>query len=142
MQANKEKIQQYQKEYRDSHKLSNAEYQKQYREKNKEKLAAYKKSPHVRYTNYQRNATNRNLSFELSEDEFSEMSKLPCVYCGEYSDIYNGEWFNGIDRIDSSLGYQKGNVVPCCATCNRMKLDTSVEDWINQMIKIINYYNK
>jgi hypothetical protein len=141
-QANKEKIQQYQKEYRDSHKVLNSEYQKQYREKNKEKLAEYKKSPHVRYTAYKRNANNRSLSFDLSEDEFIEMSKLPCVYCGEYSDTYNGEWFNGIDRIDSGLGYHKDNVVPCCSICNRMKLDLNIDDWINKMTKIINYYNK
>ena len=140
-QENQERIRKYQKEYRDSHKESNAEYQKQYREKNKDRLAEYKKSPHIRYTVYQRNAENRKLNFDLSEDEFIEMSKLPCTYCGEYSDTYNGEWFNGIDRIDSSLGYYKDNIGPCCAVCNRMKMDTDVNEWIGQMIKIINYYN-
>lgn len=136
-QSHKEKIQEYQKEYRETHKASNAEYQKQYREKNKERLAEYKKSPHVRYMVYQRNSENRNLSFDISEEEFIEISQLPCVYCGEYSDTYNGERFNGIDRIDSNIGYQKDNCVPCCATCNRMKMDDSITDWVNKMIQII-----
>lgn len=139
-QEHKEEKQQYQKEYRESHKEANAEYQRQYRIKNKDRLDKYKKSPHVRYTVYQRNAKNKNRNFDLSEDDFIEISKRPCVYCGEYSDTYNGEPFNGIDRIDSSLGYSIENCVPCCATCNRMKMDLDVNDWMGKMKQIINYY--
>lgn len=138
---NQDKVQVYQKEYRETHKISNAEYQKRYREKNKDKLTEYKKSPKIRYKIYKRNAEKRNLDFNLSENEFFEISTLPCAYCGGYSDTYNDEWFNGIDRIDSNFGYSKNNIVPCCAICNRMKMDLNVNDWINQMIKIINYYN-
>jgi hypothetical protein len=141
-QEHKEKIQQYQKEYRDSHKLSNAEYQKQYREKNKDKLDEYKKSPHVRYTVYKRNAKKKNRNLDLTEDEFIKMSKQPCVYCGGYSDTYNGDQFNGIDRFDSNLGYSLNNCVPCCATCNRMKMDLPVNDWINKMKQIIEYIGR
>ena len=138
-QENKEKIQQYQKEYREGHKLSNAEYQKQYRIKNKDKLDEYKKSPHVRYTVYQRNAKNKDRNFDLSEYDFIKMTSQPCIYCGGYSDTYNGEWFNGIDRIDSSLGYSYNNCVTCCATCNRMKMDLDVDDWIGKMKQILNF---
>lgn len=141
-QKNKEKIHQYQKEYRASHKASNSEYQKQYREKNKDKLTEYKKSPHSRYMVYKRNAKNRDLDFNLSEDEFIEISGQPCIYCGEYSDTYNSIPFNGIDRINSKAGYQKDNCVPCCSMCNKMKFDYDVEEWINKMIQIINYYYK
>ena len=139
-QDNKEKIQQYQKEYRETHKLSNAEYQKQYRTKNKDRLDEYKKAPHTRYKNYQRNAKQKNRNFDLSEDDFTEITKQSCIYCGEYSDTYNGELFNGIDRIDSNLGYSMDNCVPCCATCNRMKMDMNVNDWIGKMKKIIDHY--
>lgn len=140
-QEHKEQIQQYQKEYREEHKLSNAEYQKQYRIKNKDRLDEYKKSPHTRYKTYQRNAKTKDRNFDLSEDDFVEISKQPCIYCGEYSDTYNGEPFNGVDRVDSSLGYFIDNCVPCCATCNRMKLDLDINDWINKMKQIINHYS-
>lgn len=141
-QENKEKIQQYQQEYRDTHKSSNSEYQKQYRKKNKEKLDEYKKSPHIRYKSYQNNARNKDRIFELSEEDFMKITSQPCIYCGEYSDTYNGEQFNGIDRIDSNLGYSINNCAPCCATCNRMKMEIDVDDWINKMIQIINYFDK
>lgn len=141
-QKNKDKIQQYQKEYRDDHKLSNAEYQKQYRIKNKDKLNEYKKSPHVRYKVYQNNARHKGRNFNLSEEEFIEMTRQPCIYCGEYSDTYGGEVFNGIDRIDSNLGYSIDNCVPCCAICNRMKMDMDVNDWISKIKQIIGHYNE
>lgn len=140
-QEHKEQRQQYQKEYRESHKEANAEYQKQYRIKNKDKLDEYKKAPHIRYKVYQSNARVKDRDFNLTEDEFIEISKQPCVYCGEYSDTYNGEPFSGVDRVDSNLGYSIDNCVPCCATCNRMKLDLDVNDWIGKMKQIINHYN-
>lgn len=138
----KEKIQQYQQEYRDAHKLSNSEYQKQYRINNKERLDEYKKSPHIRYTVYQRNAKQKGRNFDLTENEFVEITSKPCIYCGEYSDTYNNELFNGIDRIDSNLGYSINNCAPCCATCNRMKMEMPVDEWISKMEQIISYFNK
>jgi len=45
--------------------------------------------------------------------------------------------YNGIDRIDSKLGYSADNVVSCCFFCNRAKMDRSFEDfmaWIAQLV--------
>lgn len=141
-QEHQEKIKQYQKEYRESHKMLNSEYQKQYRQKNKARLDEYKKSPHVRYKVYQNNARHKNRNFDLSEEDFVEMTKQPCIYCGGYSDTYSGEQFNGIDRIDSNIGYSINNCVTCCSTCNRMKMDLDVDEWISKMKQIINYYDQ
>lgn len=141
-QNNKEKIQQYQKNYREEHKLSNAEYQKQYREKNKERLKEYNKSPHTRYMHYKNSAKKRDHNFTLSEIDFIKITEQPCIYCGEYSDTYNGVPFNGVDRIDSNLGYSMNNCVPCCTTCNRMKLDLNVYNWMSKMKQIINYFDE
>jgi hypothetical protein len=47
-------------------------------------------------------------------------------------------YLNGIDRIDSKLGYVEGNVVSCCKICNSAKGDLTLaefENWINKMIK-------
>jgi 5-methylcytosine-specific restriction endonuclease McrA len=43
-----------------------------------------------------------------------------CFYCG------SGERLS-VDRLDSSIGYQDGNVVPACSQCNYMKCKLSVE---------------
>jgi hypothetical protein len=50
--------------------------------------------------------------------------------------------YNGIDRVDSSMGYVAGNVVPCCSTCNRMKLDHSYDDFIAHIKKIVAHYEQ
>ena len=47
---------------------------------------------------------------------------------------------NGIDRINSSLGYVDGNVVPCCGTCNKMKMAMDESDFKMQVLKIAKVY--
>lgn len=42
--------------------------------------------------------------------------RKPCVYCGDTRRV-------GADRIDSSKGHTKDNVVPCCVECNQVKGD-------------------
>lgn len=76
---------------------------------------------------------HRNLKNDLTYEEFLSIIFKPCVYCGvirsNYSrDITAGHLitdtvvtFNGIDRIDSTIGYTKDNCVPCCKTCNLAK---------------------
>lgn len=94
----------------------------------------------VRLKNYKRNAKNRKLDFILSKEEFQNISSQTCFYCGEFgSTSPTGERYNGIDRIDSSLGYTLDNIVPCCSTCNRMKMDISQDDFLKQVYKITQY---
>lgn len=87
-----------------------------------------------RYNVYKKNAKRRNLVFSLTKEEFYQITKEPCNYCGE---ILNG--YNGIDRIDSSKGYSIENCVPCCEICNKMKLDYSIDFWYNHMKKVLKY---
>ena len=125
-QANKEYFKQKRKEY-----------EKQNIEKVREQRKRYRKSLKARYKKYELDAKKRGLPFELSLEEFDEITKMSCEYCGGYSDELNGIKFNGIDRIDSNKGYTEDNCVPCCIYCNRMKLDYSTEFWFNQMKKIL-----
>ena len=46
---------------------------------------------------------------------------------------------NGLDRIDSNLGYVSGNVVTCCTECNRMKLSMPYNYFINKIKDIYNH---
>lgn len=89
-----------------------------------------------RYNIYKKNAKKREIEFDLSKEDFYNITALPCHYCG------NNESYNGIDRINSSLGYQPSNCVPCCEVCNKMKLDYSTDFWINHMKKILQHYGE
>lgn len=90
------------------------------------------------------------LSFEL----FKELSSKPCVYCGVVNSRIiqdrRGDMkkaglisdtilkINGIDRIDSSIGYTKENCVPCCPICNCAKNTMTQDDfkqWIRRVYK-------
>lgn len=90
-------------------------------------------------------------------DLFLKLSQMPCYYCGRLPDksfnvgnqrkklklsvselqLKEGNFvYNGLDRIDSSLGHVPDNVVPCCAFCNYMKLDYTQQEFIDQIDKI------
>ena len=91
-------------------------------------------------------AHKKNIEFALTKEEFKEIVKQPCHYCGTENSsrtmakpTANGAFVsNGIDRIDSSLGYIKGNCLPCCTICNVMKNDLSYQDFLSHIRKI--YY--
>jgi hypothetical protein len=53
------------------------------------------------------------------------------------SKFVNGQWtYNGLDRIDNAKPYTMENVVPCCATCNRAKLNLTVEEFLARIKSI------
>lgn len=89
-----------------------------------------------RYSSYKYNAKNRGFEFNLTIDEFDEITKRPCFYCGEYDISYLGENYNGVDRIDNANGYTAENSVSCCEFCNRMKLDHTLNEWLWKINKI------
>lgn len=97
------------------------------------------------YNAYRNGALARNLDFKVSKEKFREITKQDCFYCGtpavqlfyphkKYAT--GGYVYNGIDRIDSSLGYFDGNMVPCCKHCNTMKWQLSVDDFFGHVVKI------
>jgi hypothetical protein len=85
--------------------------------------------------NYRKSACNRNLDFNLTNDEFIKLVESSCHYCG-----YNGKVI-GVDRIDSAKGYIIDNVVPCCELCNLMKHVRSYQDFID-ICEHISVFNK
>lgn len=95
------------------------------------------------YSTYKREANKRNLNFCLTKIDFKLLTKQDCYYCGEKPHQIinikdcNGQYiYNGIDRVDNNDWYNVKNCVPCCKICNRMKRDTTVEDFLLK-IKII-----
>lgn len=96
------------------------------------------------YTSYVKNAKNRGLHFDISRRRFKKIIAENCVYCGSGPSnlfargptIYK---YNGIDRVDNSLGYMEGNIVSCCKYCNRAKQDAPVEEFMEWIDNFITY---
>ena len=112
--------------WRDSH----PEKVQEINEKNKNNIYRY-------YQVYKNSAILKQLKFEITKEEYLDIVKSPCEYCG----IIQEKGFNGIDRIDSTVGYVNDNCVSCCAMCNYMKgcLD---KDIFIQRVEHIATYNK
>ena len=98
----------------------------------KKKRRVYNKELPIKYKSYLYRAEDKGLPFDLSIPEFEALLLLDCVYCGE-------PIANGVDRIDSSLGYTHINSVPCCTKCNMMKHRYSCEDFLTHVVKIYNH---
>jgi hypothetical protein len=86
---------------------------------------------------YRKNALALGREFLLTDDQFVSISKEKCHYCGA-DPIENayGVVSNGLDRVNSSIGYSIDNVVPCCKICNVMKNKLSVDDFLKHISSI------
>ena len=82
------------------------------------------------YAEYRHGAKRRGYAFELTFVQFLELTSKPCAYCKEEPKQVqkrkragaNGDYvYNGIDRVDNTLGYLWENCAPCCGDCNRDK---------------------
>ena len=102
------------------------------------------------YARYAKGAAGRQLAYTISKSEFREITKQPCHYCGTKP---SKAWarrkgnatpylYNGLDRLDSALGYELQNVVACCATCNYMKQDLTFEEFIKQVALICSRHER
>jgi CDP-6-deoxy-D-xylo-4-hexulose-3-dehydrase len=99
-------------------------------------------SSYFAYSIYRRGAKKRKLNFDITFEEFKNICSQNCFYCGTSpSNILksrnnNGDFiYNGIDRINSNIGYQKDNIRPSCFQCNRAKntmSDIEFKNWINR----------
>lgn len=105
---------------------------------------------HYQYLN---NAKNRGLPFSLTDEQFDTLTADNCFYCGrppaqkkripaqdhKKNYVQHTEFvYNGIDRIDSSLGYEINNCRTCCRHCNVAKSDyteTEFLQWVKRTFK-------
>lgn len=149
---NREYVKEYQHEYSKTHatekKAYNDEHKEYFKQKRKEYECAnqekmltrrqkYRHSLSARYKKYKTGADERDLTFSLSLEEFDEITKQPCFYCGDLPEDQFGNKFTGIDRIDSNEGYDIDNVIPCCFVCNRMKSNYDFLEWTMHLQKIV-----
>jgi hypothetical protein len=117
----------------------NAEVMQKWRDANPEKATLMKEQKNnnidYSYTNYKYSSELKQLIFEFTKEDFIRIVKLPCNYCG----IIQEKGFNGIDRIDSTIGYIIDNCVSCCAMCNFMKGCLNKHIFIKRVEHILTY---
>ena len=97
------------------------------------------------YASYRASARDRNLSFEITKDQFFSLTDSNCFYCNSKPSSVrknkndSGDYqYNGIDRIDNTKGYTLDNVVTCCKICNYAKNALSVNEFKSWAINIYN----
>ena len=59
----------------------------------------------------------RKIEVGITREQHARLLTKPCHYCGGKLE----ETGTGLDRLDHTRGYVRGNVVPCCGVCNTIK---------------------
>jgi len=113
----------------------NKRYYQEHKHEMRERLNVYYWTLVSQYHQYLKMAKKRNRTFTLTKEDCKDYFNTNCYYCGEE---YKGL---RMDRIDSSIGYEKNNIRPCCWSCNFMKNELSESDFYKQIKKIIEHLN-
>lgn len=102
---------------------------------------------------------------DITFDNFVELSQQDCFHCGSNvkisgmtqkrfadkrhngkkikTDIINASFqYHGLDRIDNNRGHTLDNVVPCCWSCNNLRGNRNINDFLNHISRIVENYNK
>jgi hypothetical protein len=93
------------------------------------------------FSKYKTHAKNRGHIFTLTREYFESLLFNNCVYCSDPTTNTQTSWvdsfsYNGIDRIDNTLGYTNENVVTCCGFCNKAKGTHDVKLFLEKISKI------
>ena len=85
-------------------------------------------------------AARRNIETSLTLEEYIKLISGDCFYCGSAPDqsMHNSSAFckNGIDRLDSNIGYHVSNCVSACKQCNLAKQSTPIADFLAWIKKV------
>lgn len=95
------------------------------------------------FCRYKYSAKKKGHEFNLSKDDFRNITKMNCYYCNTApskslkNPVLNGEYvYNGIDRKNNKEGYTAENSLPCCHDCNFLKRDIEYQEFITLVKKI------
>jgi hypothetical protein len=92
---------------------------------------------------YKQNARLRGLVWELTNEQFSSLTKGNCYYTGnppgQKCKATSGEiyLYNGIDRVDNNIGYTENNCVSCCKQVQYAKRALEQSEFINICKKVV-----
>jgi hypothetical protein len=128
----------------------------------KDKISEWAKTASVKYkdpiegkcsilfSNYRSKCKKKSWVFNLTFDQFKQLVTSNCHYCNLEPNKCRKDrsksrlglsrvYFNGVDRIDSSIGYNIDNVVSCCEDCNKAKRNLSYTQFLNLIKRIYEF---
>jgi len=82
------------------------------------------------FSEYRHAAHRRGLDFHVTLEQFDNMVRAPCYYCGR------NDYVMGLDRVDNDNGYNEHNCVACCSMCNSLKGDRDLDVFLCQALVI------
>jgi len=103
------------------------------------------------YDSYICRAKSKKIRFDISLEDFKSITSDNCYYCGtkpnqyfaNHKNHYYGVYkYNGLDRINPTIGYTKNNSVACCKYCNFAKNDLTTRKFYKHIKKIYEYIKK
>ncbi len=129
----------YKSECKKCHYIRTKNYSKNHLAQSLENRRKYRQTLHGRFNKWKSGAQHRNIPFNLTLEDVRKMP-LVCYYSGDTLSLKPNEWNTvSLDRLDSSKGYTKTNVVLCSSNINFMKLKMTYDEFINTCRKIINH---
>lgn len=105
------------------------------------------------YRTYKKNSKRYGREFNVSLEEFKEITSKNCHYCGiepmciaksvckDSKKLEHTTYkYNGIDRINSNKGYERDNIVPCCKWCNIAKSNRSEKEFKEHIFQMYKFF--
>lgn len=128
------------KEQRNLHKEEKSIYNNQYYNEHIEERKLYQKifskTLKGRFRTAKGQAKKRNIDFNLTFEQYSQIATQPCYYCNDHFRTEIGVG-SGIDRVINAQGYYIDNIVSCCAHCNYLKRNIYNVDQTKAMVDIL-----
>jgi hypothetical protein len=105
------------------------------------------------YKRVKSDAAAARREFAIPFEWFAEHCHKPCHYCGRIDInkisvksrsakagyIVKDFRYNGIDRVNNSIGYTPENCVPCCVVCIRGKNSMGLSEWIAYLDTLVEF---
>jgi hypothetical protein len=114
-----EKNRRWREENPEKIKMSNALWYSKNAEYERKKKNAYANTREGKLCIILKSAKASNRIISMTDNEIMDMTDMPCRYCNHKT--IDGIYRNGIDRMNSSIGYDLDNCISCCRTCNISK---------------------
>lgn len=107
------------------------------------------KETHIKhlYSQIKAHAKYEKHGWNLTFEDFKNIIFKHCNYCyieptNIFTNKYTQIFYNGIDRINNYLNYEINNCVPCCKECNTAKSNLPLEQFNENLERLVKYNSK